>query len=307
MIRALCRVQATQGGTASLGLVDEKTARLIPGVDLSGLITNVTDLTELRAALAELAADGESIPLAHLQQGTGTGWPRLIVPVDHQECWGAGCTYRLDEPALDQMKADRPLYASAYLADRPMLFYKGSARSVAGPGDPIACRVGAERTIPEAELTLLLAPSGSILAFTLGNDVTALDLEQNNPLYQPQAKVFDGGAALGPWWTLADTAGLGATAPFICLVRRSGATVLEQSIDPSRLVRRLEDLANWLFEAASFPNGAVLMTGGGAAVPVDFALSRGDEVLITHPVLGKLRNPVSPRRQSPICPQPSAR
>jgi 2-dehydro-3-deoxy-D-arabinonate dehydratase len=302
MIRALCRIQATKGGPASLGLVDEKSARLIPGVDLSGLIANVTDLTALRAALAELAADGESIPLALLQQGNGTGWPRLISPVDHQECWGAGCTYRIDEQALDQIKAERPLYASAYAARRPMLFYKGSARSVAGPGDPIACRVGAERTIPEAELTLLLAPSGSILAFALGNDVTALDLEQNNPLYQPQAKVFDGGAALGPWWTLADTAGPGATTPFSCVVRRSGATVLEQNIDPARLVRRPEDLANWLFEAASFPKGAVLMTGGGAAVPTGFALKGGDEVIITHPVLGELRNLVLPHQRAPVWP-----
>jgi 2-dehydro-3-deoxy-D-arabinonate dehydratase len=296
MIRALCRVQANQGGPTSLGLLDDSTVRLVPGVDLTELIANVGAITELRAALAKLAADGESIPITLLEHGNGAGWPRLIAPVDHQECWGAGCTYRVAEQALDQMKSDRPLYASAYAAERPMLFYKGSARSVAGPGDPIACRVGALRTIPEAELTLLLAPSGSILAFALGNDVTALDLEQTNPLYQPQAKVFDGGVALGPWWTLADTAGPGATAPFTCVVRRSGATVLEQIIDPSRLVRRMEDLANWLFEAASFPHGAVLMTGGGAAVPPGFALSVGDEVLIAHPVLGELRNPVLPRR-----------
>ncbi len=82
MIRGLCRIQATKGGPASLGLVDEKTARLIPGVDLSGLIANVTDLTELRAALAELATDGETFPLSLLEQGQCTGWPRLIVPVD---------------------------------------------------------------------------------------------------------------------------------------------------------------------------------------------------------------------------------
>jgi 2-dehydro-3-deoxy-D-arabinonate dehydratase len=299
MIRALCRVQAIKGGPASLGLLDASTVRLIPGVDLSWLIANVNDITELRAALAELAADGESIPLALLEHGNGTGWPRLIAPVDDQECWGAGCTYRVAEQALDQMKADRPLYASAYAAERPMLFYKGRARSVAGPGAPIACRVGALRTIPEAELTLLLAPSSSILAFALGNDVTALDLEQNNPLYQPHAKVVDGGVALGPWWTLADTVGPGVTAPFTCVVRRSGTTVLAQRIDPARLVRRLEDLAQWLFEAASFPFGAVLMTGGGAAVPADFALSHGDEVSITHPLLGKLSNPVRPHRLSP--------
>ena len=300
MIRALCRIQATQEGPMALGLLEETTVRLVAGIDFSGLVANVGDVGELRAALALHAADGESIPLSRLGQGHGEGLPRLIAPVDHQECWGAGCTYRVDEEALDQMKAERPLYASAYLADRPMLFYKGSARSVAGPGDPIACRVGAERTIPEAELTLLLAPSGSILAFALGNDVTALDLEQNNPLYQPQAKVFDGGVALGPWWTLADTAWPGVTAPFTCVVRRSGATVLEQRIDPARLVRRLDGLAQWLFEAASFPEGAVLMTGGGAAVPTGFALLAGDEVLIAHPVLGELRNPVRPHRPSPL-------
>ena len=132
--------------------------------------------------------------------------------------------------------------------------------------------------------------------------MTALDLEQNNPLYQPQAKVFDGGVALGPWWTLADTAGPGATAAFTCVVRRSGTIVLEQNIDPARLVRRPEDLANWLFEAASFPMGAVLMTGGGATVPSGFALKGGDEVIITHPILGELRNPVLPHRWAPVWP-----
>src|SRR5271156_6662966 len=133
MIRALCRIQTTKAGPASLGLVDEKSARLVSGVDLSGLIADVNDITELRAALAELAALGESIPLSLLEQGQGTGWPRLIVPVDHQECWGAGCTYRVANEVLDQMTADNPVYASAYLADRPMLFYKASARSVARP------------------------------------------------------------------------------------------------------------------------------------------------------------------------------
>ena len=207
MIRALCRIQATQGGPAFFGLIDETAVRLVPGVDLSGLIADVGDIGELRAALTLLTADGESIPLSLLKQGRGEGWPRLIAPVDHQECWGAGCTYQVDDLALDQMKAERPLYASAYLADRPMLFFKASVRSVAGPGDTISCRVGAERTIPEAELTILVAPSGSILAFSLGNDVTALDLEQSNTLYQPQAKVFDGCVAWargGRWPTPLD-------------------------------------------------------------------------------------------------------
>jgi 2-dehydro-3-deoxy-D-arabinonate dehydratase len=292
MIRAVCRIELTDGGPASLGLVEAEGVRIVPGLDLSGLLTGAADRKQLRATLNEHAADGELIPMAILERGRGKGLPHLLAPVDQQECWGAGCTYKVGEKDLEVMKAERPLYAATYNADRPMLFFKGNARAVIGPGGSIACRVRAERTIPEAELALLLAPSGSIVAFTLANDVTALDLEQRNSLYQPQAKVFDGGVSLGPWWVLADTAGDAATIPFTCVVERLGRTVLEQRIDPGRLVRRLEDLAGWLFEATSFPHGAVLMTGGGAAVPPGFALAGGDVVIIAHPVLGELRNPV---------------
>jgi 2-dehydro-3-deoxy-D-arabinonate dehydratase len=295
MIRAVCRIELTDGGPASLGLVEAEGVRVLPGLDLSGLVAGVADTKQLRAALDVYAADGELIPTAIPKHQRGKGQPRLLAPVDQQECWGAGCTYKVADKDLEVMRAERPLYAATYEADRPMLFFKGNARSVIGPGGSIACRVRAERTIPEAELALLLAPSGSILAFTLANDVTALDLEQRNSLYQPQAKVFDGGVSLGPWWTLADTAGDAATVPFTCVVERSGRTVLEQRIDPSRLIRRLEDLAGWLFEATSFPNGVVLMTGGGAAIPPGFAMAGGDEVVIAHPVLGELRNPVLSR------------
>jgi 2-dehydro-3-deoxy-D-arabinonate dehydratase len=292
MIRAVCRIELTDGGPASLGLVEAEGVRVVPGLGLSRLLTGIADTKQLRALLNEHAADGELIPMAILERGRGTGRPRLLAPVDQQECWGAGCTYKIVEKDLEVMRVERPLYAATYEADRPMLFFKGNARSVVGPGGSIACRVRAERTIPEAELALLLAPSGSILAFTLANDVTALDLEQRNSLYQPQAKVFDGSVSLGPWWALADTTGDPTTVPFTCVVERSGRTVLEQRIDPGRLVRRLEDLAHWLFEATSFPHGVVLMTGGGAAVPPGFALAGGDEVIIAHPVLGELRNPV---------------
>ena len=302
MIRALCRIQPAGGPAATLGLVEAAGVRLVPGLDLSGLIAGVANPSQLRAALDEFATDGEIIPTARLAADAGADRTPPARAGGPAGMLGAGCTYRVAEEDLPEMRARRPLYASTYEADRPMLFFKGNARSVVGPGGSIACRVGAERTIPEAELAVLLAPSGSILAFALGNDVTALDLEQQNPLYQPQAKVFDGGASLGPWWTPADTAGTAATDPFTCVVVRSGETVLEQRIDPKRLVRRLEDLAAWLFEAASFPDGAVLMTGGGAAVPPGFALALGDEVVIAHPVLGELRNPVRTRRPTAASP-----
>ena len=217
--------------------------------------------------------------------------PHLLAPVGRQECWGAGCTYRVDD-GLSQMRKKRPLYAAIYEADRPMLFFKGNAFRVAGPGDSIACRRGARQTIPEAELAVLFSPTGQPVAYAMSNDVTALDLEQANPLYQPQAKTFDGCVALGPWWTLLAVAPDALTTTFSCEVLRDGATVLRQQIDPGRMVRSVEELGRRLFEATSFPHGVVLMTGGGASVPSGFTLAQGDTVVITHPQLGELRNQV---------------
>ena len=295
MIRGLGRLYLPGVG-AIAALIDESAVRPLPGRSLADLLSKADDLEALHAGIDWAAAESaEPIPMEKLSSLPAPNRPHLLAPVDLQECWGAGCTYLLDDEALGQMRANRPLYADSYEADRPMLFFKGAASAVSGPGAAIRCRAGSSQTIPEAELTVLLSPTGSVLGFALGNDVTALDLERRNPLYQPQAKVFAGSAALGPWWTLADPDI--PTRPLSCEVVRGGRSVLEQRIDPSRLVRQLKELSGWLFEAVDFPSGVVLMTGGGAAVPEGFALEPGDEVVIAHPDLGTLRNPVDKARQ----------
>ena len=281
-------------------LIDESAVRPLPGRSLADLLSAADDVESLRAGLDRAAAESAApIPMGELAPTPDPDRPHLLAPVDRQECWGAGCTYLLDDEALGRMRADRPLYADTYEADRPMLFFKSAAPAISGPGAPICCRAGSSQTIPEAELAVLLSPTGAVLGFALGNDVTALDLERRNPLYQPQAKVFAGSAALGPWWVLADAVPDSPTRPLSCEVTRGGLRILQQRIDPNRLARRLDELSGWLFESADFPAGVVLMTGGGAAVPEGFALEPGDEVLIAHPDLGTLRSPVDrPRRPS---------
>ena len=129
-------------GSAALGLIEPAGVRVVPGLDLSSLVADVADSKQLRVVLDKYAADGELIPMAMLEHGGSDGRPHLIAPVDQQECWGAGCTYKVSERDLEVMKAERPLYAAAYEADRPMLFFKGNARSAVGPGGSIACRAG---------------------------------------------------------------------------------------------------------------------------------------------------------------------
>ena len=302
MIRGLGRLHLPGSGSHA-ALIDESAVRPLPGRSLADLLSDAEDAGALRAEVDRAAANSASpIPMGELAPAPDPDRPHLLAPVDRQECWGAGCTYLLDDEALARMRADRPLYANTYEGDRPMLFFKSSAPAVSGPGAPIRCRAGSSQTIPEAELAVLLSTAGAVLGYALGNDVTALDLERRNPLYQPQAKVFDGSAALGPWWTLADAVPDTPTRSLRCEVARGGRPVLEQRIDPSRLARRLDELSGWLFEAADFPAGVVLMTGGGAAVPEGFALEPGDEVLIAHPDLGALRNPVDRPRRPPRSP-----
>jgi 2-dehydro-3-deoxy-D-arabinonate dehydratase len=260
--------------------------------DLGALLASHPEAKAFEDAIAAMCERAETV--VHSSSLATTPNPQqahLLAPVDRQECWGAGCTYRIDD-GLSQMRKTRPLYAAIYEAERPMLFFKGNTLRVAGPGDSIACRRGARQTIPEAELAVLFSPTGQPVAYAMSNDVTALDLEQANPLYQPQAKIFDGSMALGPWWTPLAIAPDALTTTFSCEVLRDGATVLRQQIDPGRMIRNVEELGKRLFEATSFPSGVVLMTGGGASVPSGFALAGGDTVVITHPQLGELRNQV---------------
>jgi 2-dehydro-3-deoxy-D-arabinonate dehydratase len=218
---------------------------------------------------------------------------RLLPPQDEQEVWGAGVTYERSKVARqEESERGSSFYDQVYRAERPELFFKATPARVVGPGQPIRVRRDSMWSVPEPELALVLSPALKLVGFTIGNDVSARDIEGENPLYLPQAKVYDGCCALGPCITLA-----GAMPPRPAIgirleIERGGAPIYQGGTTVARMARTFEDLIDWLGRDNRFPNGVVLLTGTGIVPPDDFSLQGGDEVRITIDGIGTLANPV---------------
>lgn len=221
--------------------------------------------------------------------------PRLLRPTDGQEVWAAGVTYERSRLAREEESAGATIYDRVYAADRPELFFKATPGRTVGPGEPVRVRSDSRWTAPEPELALLVNPALQIVGYTLANDVTARDLEAANPLYLPQAKIWDGCCALGPAVLLADGAPPAAAIAIRCRVLRAGAVIFEGHAPISRLRRGLNDLVAYLGRDNSFVDGVVLLTGTGIVPPDELALSDGDVVEISAPEIGLLSNPVQRR------------
>ena len=220
--------------------------------------------------------------------------PHLLAPITKQEVWGAGVTYgRSREARMEESAGGGSFYDKVYRAERPELFFKSMPGRVAGPNAQIRVRIDSKWTVPEPELTLVISSSGKLVGFTIGNDVSARDIEGENPLYLPQAKIYKGSCALGPFVTLLH----GVSDPYKMEVRltvRDGAGVrFEGSTSLGNMKRRFEELILYLFRELDFPHGVLLMTGTGIIPPDDFALQHGDMVEITVSEIGTLRNPVA--------------
>jgi len=215
-----------------------------------------------------------------------------LAPIESQEIWAAGVTYtRSKDARMEESKSSGggDFYDKVYSAPRPELFYKGSAHRVAGPGQPIRIRKDSRWNVPEPELTLLISAAGTITGYTIGNDVSSRDIEGENPLYLPQAKVYDGSAALGPCLLLAE-APLPRDTAIEIEIRRNGEQVFAGQTEISRIKRELTSLVEYVYRECSFPNGCFLMTGTGVVPPDSFTLSPGDEVAITIALIGTLVN-----------------
>lgn len=221
--------------------------------------------------------------------------PAPLAPLDTQEVWAAGVTYERSRIARrEESEGGSDFYDKVYAADRPELFMKASPRQVVGPGDPVRIRRDSTWDVPEPELTLALSSEGKVVGFTAGNDVSSRSIEGENPLYLPQAKVYDGACALGPVIALADEDGLDPRNLRIRLViRRAGAVAFEGETSTTRMQRTPEYLAGYLFRELAFPEGAFLMTGTGIVPPDTFTLRIGDVVDITIEGIGTLTNPVA--------------
>ncbi|HEY5214890.1 MAG TPA: fumarylacetoacetate hydrolase family protein [Acidobacteriaceae bacterium] len=219
----------------------------------------------------------------------------ILAPIVSQEVWAAGVTYYRSRSARMEESKDAgggTFYDRVYAAERPELFFKATGRRVVGPGEAVRIRSDAKWSVPEPELTLLVDPGGSIVGYTVGNDMSSRDIEGENPLYLPQAKVYDSSCALGPCVLLSKEP-LGQATGIHLEIERQGKTVFQARTTLAELKRDPKELVEFLFRDNSFPHGVFLLTGTGIVPPDDFTLSTNDVIRIAIDGIGTLENHVA--------------
>ena len=267
-----------------------------------GLVA-VTDGRSLR--LADLTIDAllqNAAPLALLQEHaarakeTDATTPQVLLPpIGSQDVWAAGVTYfRSRDARMDEARdsGGATFYDRVYEAERPELFFKSTSSRVVGPGGAVRIRKDASWSVPEPELVLVINAAGRVVGYTVGNDMSSRDIEGENPLYLPQAKVYDGSCALGPGLLFTDTP-LPPTTTIRLTIRRCGAAVFEGETTTGQIKRGIDELAGWLYRETTFPAGAYLFTGTGIVPPDAFTLAAGDEIAIGIDGIGTLTNTVA--------------
>ncbi len=218
---------------------------------------------------------------------------QFLAPIDQQEVWAAGVTYKRSQVArMEESESAASHYDKVYTADRPELFFKATPNRVSGPGQPLRVRFDSQWSVPEPEFTLVINKVGRIVGYTIGNDMSARDIEGENPLYLPQAKLYKQCAGLGPCVLLADDPLAPDSIDIQLEIRRGGQTVSKDATKLSQMKRTPEELVAWLFRENELSDGAFLMTGTGVVPDDNFTLEDGDEVSITITGIGTLTNPI---------------
>jgi len=220
--------------------------------------------------------------------------PELLPPIESQEVWAAGVTYFRSRTArMEEAKTagGGDFYDRVYVADRPELFFKATPQRVRGHGQGVRIRSDASWNVPEPELALAVTSSGRIVGYTIGNDMSSRDIEGENPLYLPQAKVYDASCGLGPGILVA-TEPLGQETEIALRIGRVGATTFEGTTTLAAMKRAPEELVRFLYRDNRFPAGSLLLTGTGIVPPDAFTLASGDEIAITIEPIGTLINRV---------------
>jgi 2-dehydro-3-deoxy-D-arabinonate dehydratase len=243
--------------------------------------------------VADLIArsEKEGIPIPALAASMASAHPEPpvpLIPLRPKEVWACGCTYETSASFRDG--ACESIYTQVYKAARPETFFKGTARTCVGPGQPIGIRTDSKYTVPEPELALVLGSRGRIVGYTLANDVSAWDIARENPLYLAQAKTYTGACAIGPVIVTADELTSPRDLTITCTITRNGETLFSGETSTSRLNRTLETLIEYLLRANPVPAGSVLLTGTGIMVNEEAALAEGDVVTIRAPQIGVLTN-----------------
>ena len=277
-----------RGAGDAVVLIESGSARVL-ALPRKPEITTLADIlaapNPLRLARELVDTATPAIPVAECE---------FLAPVDRQEVWAAGVTYKRSKVAREEeSQGAAQFYDKVYSADRPELFMKSTPEKVVGPGKPVRIRADSKWNVPEPELALVVSPALRIEGFTIGNDTSSRDIEGENPLYLPQAKIYRGACAIGPVITLA--AGMPVTPEEIGIrltITRAGQTAFEGTTSAAALNRSLESLVEWLGKENDFPHGAILLTGTGIVPPDAFSLASGDNIAITIDGIGTLRNVV---------------
>ena len=275
----------TGSGHSGVGQVDDD--RLLP-LDFSGgqfnSLTDVLESDDPRGVAEMLVVAAHAVAIEKIT---------LLPPIDQQEVWAAGVTYKRSKTArMEESETAASCYDRVYVSPRPELFFKATPHRVSGHGEPLRIRTDATWNVPEPELTLVLNSRMQLVGYTIGNDMSSRDIEGDNPLYLPQAKVYNQCCGLGPWITL-DTAMPPRSQIGIELtIRRAGKRVFHGKTGVDQMAREFEGLIGWLAHDNSFPNGAFLLTGTGIVPDSKFTLEKGDVVTITIDGIGTLENPI---------------
>ena len=281
----LCRFTAASHPDVRVGLIEDGSVR---DLTVAG-VRRLDDLLE-RADLAE--------QLTRLRQSAPVERPvdevRLVTPVESQEIWAAGVTYlRSKQARMEESDFSARAYDHVYEAARPEIFFKAVPEKVVSSGAAVGIRRDARWNVPEPELTLVINSSGALVGFTIGNDMSSRDIEGENLLYLPQAKIYTGSCAIGPWIVVGAVEDDARQWTIRLEIQRGDAVVFAGETRVDQIKRRFGELIEYLFRSQTFPRGAMLLTGAGIVPPDAFTLAAGDRVRITISGIGTLENPVT--------------
>jgi len=219
----------------------------------------------------------------------------ILAPVGKQELWACGVTYlrsKVGRQEESKLSGGADFYAKVYEADRPEVFFKANANRIVGHNEKVNIRKDSTWDVPEPELTLVVTSSGKIIGYTIGNDMSSRSIEGENPLYLPQAKTYDGCAAVGPCIYVTDEP-LDTKTMIHLEIKRKNNTVFTDHIAISQMKRTLEELVSFVYRECSFPDGCLIMTGTGIVPGSEFTLQSGDEIQIAIDNIGTLINVVA--------------
>jgi 2-dehydro-3-deoxy-D-arabinonate dehydratase len=277
----LCRFR-TPDDREHVGLVSENQA-----LDLSAEgIDRLSSLFELEGLISILnGLRNQNLPRHDLDR------VKLLPPLDRQEVWAAGVTYlRSKKARMEESDFSATAYDKVYEAPRPELFFKATPEKVIATGDFVGIRKDAKWNVPEPELVLILNSRGHISGYSIGNDMSSRDIEGENLLYLPQAKIYDRSCAIGPFIRVGATESEARTWPIHIQISRQEKPVFQGDTSVGQIKRSFEELAGYLFRSQSFPHGAALLTGTGVVPPNHFTLQPGDRIQIKIAGIGKLEN-----------------